>query len=560
MATVRLKTTPQITFSDTDQPIGAAELNRAAAPLVEIEENGGIKAVHLDIADLVTALGDQLRGQSYLRRRAFWRTDWINATADGISCAAGVATENALDWWAKFTGAAGKYAMIQDAPDTKSDYAAQLVGAASITSTDFMVWVPGDICAQLRGENLVFSIYVKNLTAATAGVIPFVLASDSFDNQTTVVEVFTGASQNILANVWTRVQFTINAASYSTFKLGAFFGLRTTALNSNVKSMHFAQAQLEVGTTATPFVRQLLPAIPKEDDSLIKDFGAEETDRQAVWEMMLVRKGSNEMRRLLNPQTFIKPRLGNTKSYPEWKEDGSNKLVFHYTGADQLLTVPANVTSMTVKCWGAGGADDLPGHPVVLKGGVGAYAKATFTVTPGDQFMVVVGQGVHGKYGVRPYGFAGAGSTDFHQLNGGGLSGIFTGNTPVLATDASRARLIAGGGGAAGQSGNGSNGVQGGNGNDTASGRAGGGADFNGSNGTPGQFAGQGGGGGGYNGGIALGLGGKGGTNFNHASASSVVHDQAAHPSTTVPQNTDPDYQNEAGQPGKPGLVVVTFA
>ncbi|MBG6133761.1 MULTISPECIES: choice-of-anchor L domain-containing protein, partial [unclassified Aquimarina] len=121
-----------------------------------------------------------------------------------------------------------------------------------------------------------------------------------------------------------------------------------------------------------------------------------------------------------------------------------------YIGSDQVVTVPANAIGMIVKAWGAGG-----GHEIVGSGGyagAGGYTEATFdntVVIPGTQFSVIVGSG--GNQTGRPdensplavYGF---GSVSGHD-QGGGLSGIFTGNTSVLETDMARALIVAGGGG-----------------------------------------------------------------------------------------------------------------
>lgn len=212
---------------------------------------------------------------------------------------------------------------------------------------------------------------------------------------------------------------------------------------------------------------------------------------------------------------------------------------------------------MIVHAWGAGGSNDAADATGLVKGGVGGYSRATFTVTAGTKYAVIVGEGAHGLSRAG-YGFGGAGQGSAHQHNGGGLSGLFTGITGVVAADTSRALVVAGGGGAGGQSGGGGNASQGGNGNETA--YAGGQGSMNGIAATGTQFSGNGGGGGGYAGGSGLGLGGKGGTGYVAGSGTSTSLQNATRPSLVVPGSTINQYVSPAGQPGQHGLVVVEFS
>jgi hypothetical protein len=62
------------------------------------------------------------------------------------------------------------------------------------------------------------------------------------------------------------------------------------------------------------------------------------------------------------------------------------------------FTVPVGVSSITVRCWGAGGGGgiDLANTNGGPGGGGGAYASSVLTVTPGGQFTIVVGSGGSG--------------------------------------------------------------------------------------------------------------------------------------------------------------------
>jgi len=125
--------------------------------------------------------------------------------------------------------------------------------------------------------------------------------------------------------------------------------------------------------------------------------------------------------------------------------------VFTATGADQQFTVPAGVTELSVKAWGAGG-----GGGAATPGAAGGYVEATFPVTPGDVLTVVVGGGglaqayggaiVAGGYGGG--GDTGPSSSSRNGGSGGGLSGVFSGGAALTfdATGQARSLVIAGGG------------------------------------------------------------------------------------------------------------------
>lgn len=123
---------------------------------------------------------------------------------------------------------------------------------------------------------------------------------------------------------------------------------------------------------------------------------------------------------------------------------GTNTQSFAYTGANQSFTVPAGVTSLTVKAWGAGGASNN-----ARVGGAGGYSSGTIAVTAGQTYTIVVGGGGSMASGASggAGGFGGGASggndeSDSHAGGGGGYSGIFLG---IVAQG--NAKLVAGGGG-----------------------------------------------------------------------------------------------------------------
>jgi hypothetical protein len=128
---------------------------------------------------------------------------------------------------------------------------------------------------------------------------------------------------------------------------------------------------------------------------------------------------------------------------------------FEYTGNFQYFTVPARVKRIKFKIWGAGGGKGV--YSNYNAGGAGGYTSGEMAVNPGDQYVIVVGQGGIGE-GIARYGsggdvtFGGGGygtTGDAPGASGGGLSGIFSGTTPISFDAAGQARAIAiaGGGG-----------------------------------------------------------------------------------------------------------------
>jgi len=154
---------------------------------------------------------------------------------------------------------------------------------------------------------------------------------------------------------------------------------------------------------------------------------------------------------------------------------------YSYTGSAQNYTVPANVTSITVKSWGAGGGGAGNDGKLGGVGGGGAYSTSVISVTPLEVLVVTIGSG-----GIRGLSSASG--------NGGGAGGSGYGN--------------GGSGGNAGSTGSSGGGAGGGGG--TALLRSS----------TPLIVASGGGGGGGGGNDVNAGVGGAGGQNGNTFSGS----------------------------------------
>lgn len=229
-----------------------------------------------------------------------------------------------------------------------------------------------------------------------------------------------------------------------------------------------------------------------------------------------------------------------------------------FTGALQVLTIPANGTRMDAWLWGAGGRGDgsnnYPFDPQA-RGGIGGYTYFTdMVVAGGQQYAIMVGGTLRDNVlQTAIFGFGGKNSPDGHSSNGGGLSGIFTSADAVAVTDDARAIAIAGGGGGGGATGDTTGRVKGGNGNAPSSGGM---SNFQGDNGTNGINTGDGGGGGGYRGGSGNNLWGNGGSGYLKAGLTGQI--QFADVNDTVPPGTTiARYTDSAGQPDSKGLVIV---
>ena len=156
---------------------------------------------------------------------------------------------------------------------------------------------------------------------------------------------------------------------------------------------------------------------------------------------------------------------------------------YSYTGSTQTFNVPAGVTSISVKMWGAaGGSSD---NSSTATSGAGGYAEATVDVTGQSTVTVYVGGGGSGAGagaastpGGWGYGSGGAGQGGGA---GGGGSAITFSTTPVLVAGGGGGRSAddwdgGAGGGTNGQDGDG--GSTDGIGGFGATGATGGGADL----------------------------------------------------------------------------------
>ena len=122
----------------------------------------------------------------------------------------------------------------------------------------------------------------------------------------------------------------------------------------------------------------------------------------------------------------------------------TRKQVFSYTGVAQSFVVPAGVTSLAVKLWGAGGGQN---------GGSGAYIGGNLTVTPGETLTLLVGQGGQlSLSGSTIPAFLGGGSGlggsggAWNAGGGGGRTAIVRGTDTIVVAGAGGGGTFVGGG------------------------------------------------------------------------------------------------------------------
>jgi uncharacterized repeat protein (TIGR02543 family) len=167
--------------------------------------------------------------------------------------------------------------------------------------------------------------------------------------------------------------------------------------------------------------------------------------------------------------TLASTKAGNGCVAISFSASGVNSTVtFNYTGANQSWTVPTGVTSASFYLFGAGG-----GGNTRTSGGGGGYATGAYSVTAGQVYTIIVGEGggaetavtvagLTGKYTKITYGGGGRGGSTASDTyigtfaSGGGRSAI---RAPGASTDLATA--AGGGGGGYGVCGNGGGGLTG---------------------------------------------------------------------------------------------------
>ena len=114
------------------------------------------------------------------------------------------------------------------------------------------------------------------------------------------------------------------------------------------------------------------------------------------------------------------------------------QVTFPYSASNQSWSVPANVTQIYVKLWGAGGGGSNAGP-----GGGGGFVSGVLNVTPSSTIYIVTGQGGVLNSHSTTWGGGGGGSGS-NGASGGGRSAIMSANSVA---PAGSDMVTAGGGG-----------------------------------------------------------------------------------------------------------------
>ncbi len=287
----------------------------------------------------------------------------------------------------------------------------------------------------------------------------------------------------------------------------------------------------------------------------------------------------------------------NTRDFYSVNGEGAES----YSAATSTATwvVPAGVTEISVKAWGAGGGGGSTNSSSGGAGGGAGFVEGTIAVTPGETLTLKVGgagkaglvSGGSGVGGLNGGGAGGPGCTSYCAGGGGGYSGIFRESSPLF--------VAAGGGGggvgygSVGGSGGVGGGIVGGSGGlGAATGAAGGGSQSAGGiagignygNGNVGAYLsgangifysgtsyGSGAGGGGYYGGgsgagatSARNGGGGGGSSF--ATSTATATSTSSGSGTLAGNNVDGSYVSGVGTGGTPaadggdGLLIIIYS
>ena len=170
-----------------------------------------------------------------------------------------------------------------------------------------------------------------------------------------------------------------------------------------------------------------------------------------------------------NSSTVSATKAGNGCVVIKYVASGSTVYEsFNFTGANQSWTVPSGVTSVTFYLIGAGGGGAW-NRP--FDGGGGGFASGIYSVTAGDIYTVIVGEGGGGVAGAAVAGLTGRYSP--LTFGGGGRGGSLASASDLYASGGGRSAIrlstgssdlvtaAGGGGGSYGQCGAGGGGTSG---------------------------------------------------------------------------------------------------
>jgi microcystin-dependent protein len=241
-------------------PVTAADLNQAAAPLVEIPEGADIGPENLDMPAVAAAISGSSRPVNWVPNPAFVPGFW-RAPA-GVAVAAGSRRENARSWEVAPSGGAVQYLQDATTPDSGSSASLKVSGGSGVTSADVGFYLDPDSAGQLRGEpSLCFSAWVFN--GGGAQWAPSLIIQPS-----AVAGVPGGGAETVLVHgsqlplaQWQRCSWIVPASTITNWDRGVRLSIRVpgAVLDNSAKFLLLSQVQLEIGAAATSFMRVPVP-------------------------------------------------------------------------------------------------------------------------------------------------------------------------------------------------------------------------------------------------------------------------------------------------------------
>lgn len=228
--------------------------------MVEIPEGAGIGPEHLNVPAIAGAISGSSRPVNWVPNPAFVPGFW-RAPA-GVSVAAGTRRENAVSWEVAPAGGAVQYLQDTATPDSCSSASLKVSGGSGVTGADVGFYLPPDSAGQLRGElALCFSLWVFN--GGGAQWAPSLIVQPS-----SVAGVPGGGAETVLVHgsqlplaQWLRCTWVIPASTVTHWDRGVRLSVRVpgAVLDNSAKFFLLSQAQLEIGTAATGFMRVPVP-------------------------------------------------------------------------------------------------------------------------------------------------------------------------------------------------------------------------------------------------------------------------------------------------------------
>ena len=276
--------TPGKTWSN--ESITPAKLNETAQPSVSLDDED-VEGRHLNVASVLTTLGDALRGTNLAMNPT--TTLWHDTS--GVSVSAGDRGTNAVGWHLEPAGAAVNYNRVESHPTTGDaaylwKYAIHLEGASSVTTVDLGQFVSSHVAERLVEQTITVSAYINNLTGASLTMDVRIDAASTRDDASTGSNVASASFDAVAAGSgWTRISKSVDLSGLSNIANGfeVKFRVPSGGLDDGTKDIYLGGLQIEKSSAVSalavppislPFAHSTFnqASEPDSDDDLDKGF------------------------------------------------------------------------------------------------------------------------------------------------------------------------------------------------------------------------------------------------------------------------------------------------